>query len=146
MDTQRGFEILELDSHATLEDAKQAYKDLVNVWHPDRFSDNPRLRLRAENRLKEINLAFETVMAYLANTGADSPRAENPRERREGRSCGTPGGHSKDPGPSERTTATEAAFEVGTRVVLNTWWNLSTAFRRLWSEATRPNDDGGDGE
>lgn len=146
MDTQRGFEILELNRHATLEDAKQAYKDLVNVWHPDRFSDNPRLRLRAENKLKEINLAFETVKASLKGNEAASPRAQNHREGGEGRRSGTTGGHPKDQGPADRPTATEAAFEAGTRVVLNTWWNLSTAVRRFWSEATRSDDDGDAGQ
>ena len=44
MTIRRSFEILELQRGATLDDARQAYKDIVNVWHPDRFTANPRLK------------------------------------------------------------------------------------------------------
>ena len=54
MDIKRCYEILELDPNASLDDAKQAYKDLVNIWHPDRVSNNPRLKQKAEE-----NVAFQ---------------------------------------------------------------------------------------
>lgn len=68
MDIKRCFDILELDRGASLDDAKQAYKDIVNVWHPDRFSHHPRLKQKAEKKLKEANLAFETVVSFLSST------------------------------------------------------------------------------
>lgn len=48
-----------------MEDAKQAYKDLVQVWHPDRFTHSPRLQQRAEAKLKQLNLAYETLVPLL---------------------------------------------------------------------------------
>jgi len=56
--------ILKLGSDATLDDVKQAHRDLVNVWHPDRFSGNPRLQQKAELQLKEINTARDTLIAW----------------------------------------------------------------------------------
>jgi len=50
MDIQRCFEILELDSKASSDEVKQAYRDLVSVWHPDR---------------KEINEAYERALSFL---------------------------------------------------------------------------------
>ena len=63
--TEDYYQILGLRSNASMEDIKQAYRDLVNVWHPDRFSHNPRLQEKAQEKLKEINIAFEKLRAYL---------------------------------------------------------------------------------
>jgi ribosomal protein L34E len=57
----RFFEIFGLKPQATVEELKQAYRDLVNVWHPDRFSNNSRLQQKAEEKLKEINAAYEYI-------------------------------------------------------------------------------------
>lgn len=47
---------------ATQEEAKQAYRDLAKVWHPDRFdSGDMRLKQKAEEQLKAINLAYARI-------------------------------------------------------------------------------------
>ncbi len=38
---------------------------LVRVWHPDRFLDEPHLEQKAEEKLKEINEAYEMVLSFL---------------------------------------------------------------------------------
>ena len=48
------YQILGLNPGASEEEIKQAYKDLVNVWHPDRFSNNSRLKEKANEKLREI--------------------------------------------------------------------------------------------
>ncbi len=63
-DLHRYYEILELKPGASPEEVKQAYKDLVSVWHPDRFSHNPRLQQKAQEKLKEINRAYEAIESY----------------------------------------------------------------------------------
>lgn len=67
MDYQECCVILDLVPPVTLDEAKQAYKDLVQVWHPDRFVHSPRLQERAENKLKQLNLAYETLEPLLTN-------------------------------------------------------------------------------
>ena len=69
MNIRRSFKILEIGAGATEDEARQAYKDLVAVWHPDRFSHNPRLKKKAEEKLKEANLAYETVRSFFSATG-----------------------------------------------------------------------------
>ncbi len=40
-------------------DLKQAYRDQLFIWHPDRFQQNPRLRAKSEERCKLISTAFD---------------------------------------------------------------------------------------
>ncbi len=65
MNAQKSFEILNLKPDASLEDAKKAYKKLVKFCHPDQFSQNSLQKHKGEERLKEVNLAYEQVKAYL---------------------------------------------------------------------------------
>jgi len=55
--------VLNVKPGASVEEVKQAYHDLVQIWHPDRFSENERLRNATQERLSEINVAYE----YLKN-------------------------------------------------------------------------------
>jgi hypothetical protein len=60
---QEQYRLLEVPADVSLATLKQAYKDLVLVWHPDRFSDHPRLQKKAEEKLKCINLAYQELSA-----------------------------------------------------------------------------------
>ena len=64
MDLEKCFEILEVDKDTSPEKIKEAYKDIINVWHPDRFSNNRRLKEKAESKVKDINVAYETLQSY----------------------------------------------------------------------------------
>ncbi len=78
------YQILGLNSGAPEEEIKQAYRDLANVWHPDRFPNNQRLREKANEKLKEINNAYEKLKSYIAENSrgyaSESQRfSNNPR-------------------------------------------------------------------
>ncbi|MDI7275969.1 MAG: J domain-containing protein, partial [Anaerolineae bacterium] len=62
-DLQQCYETLMLQPGASQEEIKEAYRDLVTVWHPDRFAGNPRLQRKAQAMLKRINDAFERLQA-----------------------------------------------------------------------------------
>ncbi len=79
-DNQRHYETLGITPDASLEEIRQAYKDLVHVWHPDRFSYNPRLREKAEEKLKEINLAYEYAVLEFNNPSEKKEYAEQAKE------------------------------------------------------------------
>ena len=64
----RCIEILGLKPNASEEEVNQAYRDLVNVWHPDRFVANPRLQKKAEEKIKEINAAYEYIKSFYRKT------------------------------------------------------------------------------
>jgi hypothetical protein len=58
------YQILELKPGASKQEVKQAYKDLIVVWHPDRFVHNPRLQQKAQEKVKEINAAYAFLKSY----------------------------------------------------------------------------------
>ncbi len=57
----RYYQILEVAPNASLEEIHESYKDLVTVWHPDRFLHHPRLYHKAQEKIKQVNLAYEEL-------------------------------------------------------------------------------------
>ncbi len=124
MKIERCFEILELDRRASLTEARQAYKDVINVWHPDRFSHNPRLREKAEKKLKEINTAYEEVESFLSSK---IKTRQNQRRERDGAQ------------PADRT---EVVVEAGTRLFLTGCSLLYTKLRGWVDSQTAESEPG----
>ncbi|NEO61899.1 MAG: J domain-containing protein, partial [Moorea sp. SIO4G2] len=59
------YRVLELEPGASPEEVNQAYKDLAFIWHPDRVpEDNPRLKQKAEEKLKLLNQAREKLRSH----------------------------------------------------------------------------------
>ncbi|MBE9551284.1 MAG: DnaJ domain-containing protein [Proteobacteria bacterium] len=110
MDIQRCFEILEIKRDASPEEAKQAYKDIVSVWHPDRFSNNPRLEQKAGEKLKEVNAAYDKVKSLLSGRqeGVPEQKATAQEEAKDYKAQARPQTRDK----------TEVLVEVGTRTLL----------------------------
>jgi DnaJ domain len=60
---REALEVLALQPGATPSEIKEAYRDLVKVWHPDRFGSDVRLRQKAEDKLKQVNEAYRVLQA-----------------------------------------------------------------------------------
>jgi hypothetical protein len=60
-DIARYYGILGVEPGAPAEEVKQAWRDLAQVWHPDRFAGNERLRQKAQEKLKELNEAYQIL-------------------------------------------------------------------------------------
>lgn len=69
--------VLGLASGATRQAIAEAYRDLVKVWHPDRFGTDVRLRQKAQEKLKELNDAFEHLKDYRAPERPASARSQS---------------------------------------------------------------------
>jgi len=80
------YEVLGLKPGATQEEIKTAYRELVKKYHPDRYQDNP-LNDLAEEKMREINEAYETLMA-----GAKGPKNRGSSKYGPGSSRGYNGG------------------------------------------------------
>ena len=103
-------DLLDLDRTATLADAKKARRELALIWHPDRFPNDEALRLRAESKLKAINVAYEDVCAYLNVAALPQPvlAAPEPRPTQKGHKTITLPGIPLD----ERTLNASVGLEV----------------------------------
>lgn len=106
------YEILELNPGTSLEEVKAAYRDLVKIWHPDRFAHDPRLQQKAQEKLKKINEAYEQLQSfqpwrYTQASGAEPP-PEQPHAQRDSAKRPTADSQESSPPPprheSSRTT------------------------------------------
>jgi hypothetical protein len=122
MDIEQSFEILELDRGASTDEIKQSYKDIVTVWHPDRFSNNPRLKQKAEEKLKEVNVAYDTLEFYLSSEQRMEPKQEKAEANVKTESA-QPDATAYD--------KTEAVVEAGTGIALSLWSCLSSLFQSV---------------
>jgi hypothetical protein len=66
MDLKRCLEVLELKNATSISQVKHAYRELVHVWHPDRFPSNSPIKKRADEKIREINIAYENLIAFLS--------------------------------------------------------------------------------
>src|SRR6185369_14294116 len=55
------YELLGVKPGVSSKELKAAHRDLAKVWHPDRFVHDPRLQEKAQEKLKEINEAYELI-------------------------------------------------------------------------------------
>lgn len=60
---EKYYRMLELEPGASLDEVNQSYRDMVLVWHPDRFANHPRLQQKAHAKIQEINEAREQLQA-----------------------------------------------------------------------------------
>jgi hypothetical protein len=87
-DLRECYRFLEVEPGASLDEVKRSYRELVKVWHPDRFSHDPKLRDKAVEKLKQINLSFERIVA--AGETYRYSEASAKEEKREQRQYGRP--------------------------------------------------------
>ncbi|MDB9372198.1 J domain-containing protein [Nodularia sphaerocarpa] len=73
LDINHAYEILGLTPGASQGQVKQAYRELVKIWHPDRFFD-PQQKQDAEEKIKDINVAYNKLKSEQINT-TSSPSA-----------------------------------------------------------------------
>lgn len=67
MDLERAFTIFDLNADSPPEVIRKRYHELAAVWHPDRHTGSSRLSELAADKMKQINLAHETIRAHLSD-------------------------------------------------------------------------------
>ncbi|HWB86774.1 MAG TPA: DUF4236 domain-containing protein [Bryobacteraceae bacterium] len=76
--TQEAFRVLGLNADASLADISAAYRHLAQMYHPDKVAGlAPEFRLLADNRMKEINAAYE-ALKRLKTEAPPRPSAPGP--------------------------------------------------------------------
>ena len=67
------YQLLGISPGASAQELKTAHRDMAKVWHPDRFSHDPRLQQKAQEMLKEINEAYDQLVSGKAKRRPPSP-------------------------------------------------------------------------
>jgi len=61
LNPDRAYRVLGLPRGASREEVHAAYRDLAQVWHPDRFQHSERLRAKADRNFARINEAYAAL-------------------------------------------------------------------------------------
>ena len=105
MKLRRYFEVLEIPVNASYEEARAAYRDMIRVWHPDKFAQNSRLEAKATEKLKQIITAWKHLEKHYKSVsvlnvarqnekGASSDGAAAPEDKGD---TGRPGTNAVSP-------------------------------------------------
>lgn len=76
-DLSKAYDLLGVKPGVSIRELKAAHRDLAKVWHPDRFQHDPRLQEKAQEKLKEINEAYELISLGKVPRPTPPPRAAN---------------------------------------------------------------------
>lgn len=73
MNIRTCFDTLRVPRGVSLDEAKQSYKQLVKLWHPDQYGNDPEKQRIAHQKLTEINVAYREVVALLKAAVPQTP-------------------------------------------------------------------------
>ena len=76
MELDKACRVLKVEKNSSLEEIKNSYRELAKKYHPDLYQSNP-LAYLAEEKLKEVNEAYEILEDYLENKEKYSYEEEN---------------------------------------------------------------------
>jgi hypothetical protein len=113
--TDLDYQLLGVRPGASSEEIREAYRDLIRVWHPDRFEHDSKLRAKAERTTQELNAAYRRLSRSHRGRSRTGPnrktcRAESrPTVRRTNSSSAAP---SEPPAYSRNDTVVTALLRV----------------------------------
>lgn len=139
------YQVLGVSPTASDDEVKKAYRDLARKYHPDNYHDNPLADL-AQERMKEINEAYEAVQTQRkrgsAASSAASGYARNPYGGTYG---GTYGGSYSGPYARVRMAIQQGNLNLAEELLNaspnhNAEWNYLKGVvctRRGWADEAR---------
>lgn len=95
-DLSKAYEVLGVKPGVSMRELKAAHRDLAKVWHPDRFLHDPRLQEKAQEKLKEINEAYEQISSGKVARPVYSPVTPPPRAPQTGHHATTTARHGSN--------------------------------------------------
>ena len=82
------YSVLGIQSNASDDEVRKAYRELARKYHPDNYQDNPLADL-AEEKMKEINEAYETITKQRAGGSSYGGGGAAYQQQRSSGPCGT---------------------------------------------------------
>ena len=103
MNRTEALHILGLEDDATADDIKIAYRETVQILHPDKFAGNEKLQSRATEQFKRLQEAYDLLSSGAGGRGGRSGR---------GSRSGSSSGASSSSGAARAWTEVEDGVEV----------------------------------
>lgn len=75
MTRDEALRVLGLKSDASRDEIQVAYRELAQMLHPDKFADNRKLRARAEQQMRAVNEARDTLLKGAGSRAAGARAA-----------------------------------------------------------------------
>jgi len=66
---RKNYDVLGIRPGASWKELRSAYKNLVKIWHPDRFQQDTNQKKIAEERTKEINRSYKELSEHFKKHG-----------------------------------------------------------------------------
>ena len=77
------YEVLEVKEGSSKEEIKKSYRELAKKYHPDQYTNNP-LKDLAEDKMRELNEAYDYLMKNSEEGNSSGFRASNNYENNSG--------------------------------------------------------------
>lgn len=103
MNRTEALHILGLEDNATADDIKIAYRETVQILHPDKFAGNEKLQSRATEQFKRLQEAYDLLSSGTGGRGGRGGRGARP---------GSSSGASASSGAARAWTEVEDGVEV----------------------------------
>ena len=132
MQILRCFEILKLNQGATLNEVNQAHRDLVNIWHPDRFTQNPRLKHKVEEYLKEINIARDKLLLLFSSKRQNKSDNVNKTKKDSTKQTGAKAKNKKSGCQKHKYTAKKESVKCKAKLIKNEIKELPLIDTGVW--------------
>lgn len=123
-DYRKNYHLLGLEPGADWKQVRQAYKKLLNAWHPDRFHQNPRQKKIAEEKTKEITQSYKELAEYHKRFGVLPSPAREPAVSVSPEASVSPG-EAESPVPG--TEAPESASHTPSTTISGSWMSKRRA-------------------
>jgi len=89
---EKCYQILHLEPKCTWNELRKKYKQAIQKWHPDRYKDGSNEKIAADDKVREINIAYHLLQKYYRENGTlpflqveksvpNTPRQNAPVER-----------------------------------------------------------------
>lgn len=117
------YKVLGVSRDATDEEIKKAYRELARKYHPDSYAGNPLADL-VEEKMKEINEAYDMIQKQRANSGYNYANSGNGYGEWAGGSDTTDFSHIREMINTGRYSESELILDSIAQSSRNAEWNF----------------------